>query len=132
MRSKAHWGYDAEFMRLSQPALSVDAAAIAEGRVFVAADEHDAPLGVAACAIRAGGAELTHLFVEPGTFGQGIGEALFAAALEWARRQDRSALLIASDPGATGFYEKMGAVRVGTVPSDAIAGRVLPLLRFEL
>ena len=64
VRSKAHWGYDAEFMRLSLATLSIDPVAIEEGRVFVTADQHDAPLGVAACAIRAGGAELTHLFVD--------------------------------------------------------------------
>lgn len=129
VRSKAHWGYDAEFMRLSERALSVDPRAIAEGRVFVAAGVQDQPLGVAGCAFREDGVELTHLFVEPGAFGLGVGQALFAAALEWAHAHDRKVLLIASDPNATGFYERMGAVCVGTVPSDAIPGRSLPLLR---
>ena len=50
VRSKAHWGYDAEFMRLSWRALQVDPAAIAEGRVFAAVDERDRPLGVVDCA----------------------------------------------------------------------------------
>jgi len=128
-RSKAHWGYDAEFMRSSLAALSIDAVAIAEGRVFVVVDASDSPLGVAAVALREDGVELTHLFVEPGRLAQGIGAALFAAALRWTLDRARTELLIASDPNAAGFYEKMGAVNAGMVPSDAISGRMLPLLR---
>jgi GNAT superfamily N-acetyltransferase len=132
VRSKAHWGYDAEFMRLSLSALQIDAAAIAEGRVLVAADERDVPLGVASCAVHEADVELAHLFVDPGALGRGVGAALFAASLQWARDHGHEALLIASDPNATGFYEKMGAVCIGTVPSDAIPGRSLPLLRCTL
>jgi len=36
VRSKAHWGYDAAFMRLCVPALTMSEHGIAEGRVLVA------------------------------------------------------------------------------------------------
>ena len=36
VRSKAHWGYDAAFMRMSAAALTVSEADIAAGRVLVA------------------------------------------------------------------------------------------------
>src|SRR3979490_3370344 len=36
VRSKVHWGYDAEFMRLCMAALTVSEASIAAGRVLVA------------------------------------------------------------------------------------------------
>ena len=36
LRSKAHWGYDAAFMRLCVPSLTVSEQSIAEGRVLVA------------------------------------------------------------------------------------------------
>ena len=36
--------------------------------------------------------------------------------------------MIAADPNAVGFYERAGARVVGEIPSDSIAGRVLPLL----
>ena len=39
-----------------------------------------------------------------------------------------TALTIAADPNAVGFYQRAGAREVGEVPSDSIAGRVLPLL----
>lgn len=114
---------------MSLAALSIDAAAIVDGRVLVAVDAKDTPLGVTAVGLTEDSVELTHLFVEPGQLGQGIGAALFAAALRWTRNRGRRELLIASDPNAIGFYERMGAVKAGLVPSDAIPGRMLPLLR---
>ena len=47
VRSKAHWGYDAEFMRRSVAALRVRSADIALGRVLVAVDGKDRAIGVA-------------------------------------------------------------------------------------
>jgi hypothetical protein len=39
LRSKAHWGYDAEFMRRCVPSLTVSEEIIAQGRVLVATDD---------------------------------------------------------------------------------------------
>ena len=128
VRSKAHWGYDAEFMRLSRRSLQIDPAAIDAGRVFVAVDEADRPLGVVDCALLGDPVDLVHLFVEPDALGRGIGQELFAAALAWTRAQRRRTLLIASDPNAVGFYRRQGAVDAGMVPSETIPGRLLPLL----
>ena len=46
VRSKAHWGYDDIFMRLSQASLTVTDADIASGRILVATDD-DRIVGVA-------------------------------------------------------------------------------------
>ena len=132
VRSKAHWGYDAEFMRLSWRSLQIDAAAIDGGRVFVAVDERDRPLGVVSCAFLGDDVDLVHLFVEPGALGRGVGRALFATAREWTRSQSRRRLLIASDPNAVGFYRRQGAVDAGWVRSEAIPDRLLPLLKYAV
>jgi GNAT superfamily N-acetyltransferase len=132
VRSKAHWGYDAEFMRLSWRSLQIDPAAIAEGRVFAAVDARDEPLGVVGCALLGDDVDLMHLFVEPGAPSRGIGRALFATAIEWTRAQGRRTLLIASDPNAVGFYRRLGAVDAGWIESEAIPGRMLPLLKYAV
>ncbi len=134
VRSKAHWGYDAEFMRASWRSLQIDPAAIDEGRVFVAVavDAADRPLGVTTCALLGEDVDLVHLFVEPRALGRGVGRVLFAAALAWVRAQGRCRLLIASDPNAVGFYRRQGAVDAGTVPSEAVPGRDLPLLTYTV
>jgi hypothetical protein len=38
---------------------------------------------------------------------------------------------VVADPNAEAFYARLGAVRVGAVPSD-VADRSLPMLRFDL
>ena len=134
VRSKAHWGYDAQFMRLSHRSLQIDPAAIDAGRVFVAADGRDEPLGVAdCCALPAPGAfDLLHLFVDPQALRRGVGRALFEAACAWCVAQGASELVILSDPNAAAFYQRLGARLIGEAPSDAVPDRVLPLLEYRL
>jgi GNAT superfamily N-acetyltransferase len=134
VRSKAHWGYDAEFMTLSHGSLQIDPAAIAAGRVLVAADTDDKPLGVADCSRlpEPGAFDLAHLFVDPHFLRRGVGQALFEAACAWCLANGGTKLVILSDPNAAEFYEKLGARRVGEAPSDAIPGRCLPLLEYAL
>ena len=133
-RSKAHWGYDAEFMRLSEASLAVPHASIEAGCVLVAEDADGMLLGVASIAQldAPGEFDLAHFFVEPAAFGRGAGRALFAAAARLAKAQGARRLIILSDPNAASFYERMGAASIGDAPSDAIPGRRLPLLQYEI
>ena len=41
-------------------------------------------------------------------------------------------LSILSDPFAEAFYTRLGAARVGEAPSDAVQGRLLPLLEYVI
>lgn len=134
VRSKAHWGYDQDFMRLATSALQIEAAAVGEGRVLVAVDECDRPLGVAACRPLEddGDFDLSHLFVEPCGLRRGIGRALFEAARAWCIERDGKRLAILSDPNAVAFYQRLGARLIGEAPSDAIPGRMLPRFEYRL
>ena len=54
-------------------------------------------------------------------------------AIEFYKRAfGATELYIEADPFAAAFYERMGAVRVGEVPSASIPGRVLPAYRTDL
>ena len=131
-RSKAHWGYDAGFMALSEAALTISPAQITAGHVLVA--EHEGrTVAVANLKPLGGGTvDLQHLFVEPDEIDHGIGRSLFTAACELARALGGSVLSILSDPYAEAFYKQMGATRIGDAPSDAVPDRMLPLLEFPL
>ena len=130
-RSKASWGYDAGFMQQSRAALTVNEAAIAAGQVMVAV-EGEVVLSVAAVEVEGEVADLALLFVEPTAFGRGVGRLLMQAAAEAARRNGARRMTILADPGARGFYERMGARLLRMAPSDAIPGRELPLLELAL
>jgi predicted N-acetyltransferase YhbS len=134
IRSKAHWGYDSEFMRQSAIALTITPSMIEEGRVLVAEDRHADVIGVAA--IEKMGSEgkfdLARLFVRPFALRAGIGRTLFEAAVRLVEIEGGTCLSILSDPFAEAFYTRLGAARVGEAPSDAVQGRLLPLLEYVI
>lgn len=131
LRAKAHWGYDRAFMEACRAELTWSPEEVAQHDVLVW--EQDGGLLGATARIGAGpGARLWAVFVDPVSHGRGIGRALLEALLARARAAGCRSLSIGADPNAEGFYRAVGAERVGTVPSDTVEGRLLPLMRFDL
>ena len=132
LRSKAHWGYDAAFMRLCVPQLTVSEQSIAEGRVLVATEASGRVVGTVSVLPDGEDAELGLMFVEPAAIGGGIGRRLFGAATDLARRLGHRRMTILADVNAAPFYERMGAYFLRQAPSDAIPGRILPFYGYDL
>ena len=134
MRSKAHWGYEADFLRQAAPALEITEAMIRDRLVLVAEDQHAKILGVAAVQAMEpeGKFDLSRLFVDPSAIRTGVGRTLFDAVVSLVREKGGSCLSILSDPFAAAFYEHLGATNIGNAPSDAIPGRRLPLLEYRI
>ena len=132
VRSKAHWGYDLAFMKLSAAALNVNEEDIAAGRVLVAVGDADHVIGMACVLSDGDTADLDALFIDPPAIGGGAGRALFEAAVVLARRQGARRMTILADPNAAAFYERMGARYLRHAPSDAIPGRTLPFYEYDL
>ncbi|WP_295134589.1 GNAT family N-acetyltransferase [uncultured Reyranella sp.] len=132
LRSKAHWGYDAEFMQLCVPSLTVEEQSIAEGRVLVAIDGTGRTAGTVSVGRDGDDAELALMFVEPAAMGGGTGRQLFEAAVALARELGYRRMTILADVNAAPFYERMGARFLRNEPSDAIPGRVLPFYEYDL
>lgn len=133
MRSKANWGYDADFMEKCRDGLSVTPEKLRKWATRVAETKDGILLGVAATKMSSSStgreAVLDLLFVEPEYMGMGIGSLLLRNIMAVLRREGISLLWILSDPNALGFYQKMAAIYAGSRPSDAIAGRELPQLK---
>ena len=132
LRSKAHWGYDADFMRLCVPSLTVKEESIAEGRVLVAIDADGRTIGTGSVGRDGDDAELALMFVDPAAIGGGTGRTLFEAAVPLARGLGYRRMTILADVNAASFYERMGARFLRNEPSDAIPGRVLPFYEYDL
>ncbi len=131
LRSKAFWGYDADFMAACVDELTLRPGDLERTKIVVA-EQDRAVAGVAQVSVADENADLLKLFVDPGHMGKGIGTVLFDWAVETARAQLADRLVIEADPGAEPFYLKRGAIRVGEVPSGSITGRVLPLMHIRL
>ncbi|MFI2511564.1 GNAT family N-acetyltransferase [Streptomyces sp. NPDC018972] len=125
LRSKAHWGYDADFLEACRDELAVAAHEVARRRATVA-DRDGHVLGFTTLEGEPPTGVLGMMFVEPQAIGQGIGRLLFERTLAAGRDLGFTRLTIDADPNAEPFYRAMGAVRIGSVPSKSIAGRVLP------
>jgi GNAT superfamily N-acetyltransferase len=130
--SKRHWGYDDDFMERCRSELVVREEGIAQGNVFVAVDDSDdEALGVYVLKTLSDSiADLDMLFVAPSSIGDGVGAALVAHAIDVARIARRAAIRVESDPFAATFYERQGAVLVGT--STSSTGRELPTYEIRL
>ncbi len=77
---------------------------------------------------------LEHVWVDPSVHGRGIGRALVMHALDDARTRRRGIVELLADPFASGFYERLGAHRVGDVaaPMPGAKHRTLPKYEFVL
>ena len=132
LRSKAHWGYDADFLAACQDDLTLSADDVATSTVYVF-DGASAPAGFYRLVLQDDGvAELDAFFVEQAAMGQGIGRRLWQHAVSTATRLGCSEMVWQSDPQAEEFYLAMGARRAGDAESTVMPGRMLPLMRFQL
>ena len=124
--AKRHWGYPEAWIALWRRDLTLTAEFIERHPVHCAVDA-DAVVGFYALMFAGAGCELEHFWVVPARMGAGVGRALFEHAVERCRAIGARRLWINADPNAEGFYRRMGARRVGEVPSTP-AGRTLPRL----
>ena len=132
MRSKAVWGYDAEFMARCRPLLAVTETMIEAAPVFVLDAGGTVAGFYALTPLDAAQIDLALLFVEPRHLGNGYGRRLWDHAVALAGGPGFPEMIIESDPNALGFYAALGARPAGFVASPAAPGRRLPRLRFDL
>lgn len=126
LESKAHWGYDRDFVRRWVEGLTFEGA---QERWVAEADG----LVVAWAALippRDGIAILDDLWVDPAWMGRGLGGRLFGIAADRARKLGATRLEWGAEPNAVGFYEKAG----GRFLRDHVTewGRVAPWMGLDL
>ncbi len=127
--AKSFWGYPSRWIELWRDQLTISGAYIETHEVYAATDEDGVILGFYALAGDRVRLTLDHMWVQPSSFGAGVGRILFAHAVDRARQMGAAALEIESDPHAEGFYQRMGAETIGEVTYELEGQpRCLPLL----
>ena len=130
--AKRHWKYPENWIEQWQPDLTLTPDFIKTNEIFVAGINGEI---VGCCALVMSGslAEIEHMWIRPEHMGSGVGRALFEHARSRAWERGAKALELSADPNAEGFYQRMGAERIGEVPADMDGQtRVLPRMRMEL
>ena len=131
-RSKAHWGYDAEFLEACRADLTLTPKDIADS-VSLVCEGTGGVVGFSRVVLMdERTAELDALFVDPAAIGTGAGKLLWERSLLAARKLGAKDLVLQSDPHAEGFYLSRGARRIGEVASALMPGRTLPLMHIDL
>jgi N-acetylglutamate synthase-like GNAT family acetyltransferase len=133
IRSKASNGYDADFMAACRDELTVTPARMRSGTYWVAAED-DALCGCVALGMDEGctSGEVNAFFVDPGWQRRGVGLLLWYALRDEAQARGLVRLHLAADPAAVAFYERIGFVTMGSIPSGSIKGRSLPHMTLAL
>jgi GNAT superfamily N-acetyltransferase len=131
LRSKAVWGYDEAFLESCRAELTIRVEEL-ESTPLCVAEHNGAIVGVAQIMLDGAVADLQKLFIEPDAIGHGVGRSLFAWVVSTAKELGARHLTIDADPGAVGFYKRMGAAEQGSAPSGSIPGRMLPRLQIDL
>ena len=127
-------GYDEAFIARSMLALTITLPTISANWVQVAHDGSGEVVGVVWVMPTAlqGIALLHGLYVYPARWKRGIGRALFGAAVIRAKEIRAGAIMIYAEPSAEGFYQRMGAIRIGEGPFYFSPETVLPHLLYVI
>ena len=128
--AKRHWGYPEHWIKHWEADLTITPEFIENNQVYVAEVDGEIRGFYALCVID-DKAELEHMWVQTAYIGTGIGKDLFLDAMERAAKMNVSEVELSADPNAAGFYERMGATRIGDVDSE-IDGKPRKLPRMKV
>lgn len=129
--AKRFWGYPEYWIEAWRDILTMRPDFIAANIAFRATEENRTA-GFYVLTTEEDGLHLDHLWIQPSSMRRGIGRALFAHAAEQAKTAGFDTIKIEADPNAEGFYQRMGAQRVGTSISQVDGqSRELPLMEYR-
>jgi N-acetylglutamate synthase-like GNAT family acetyltransferase len=130
--AKRHWNYPEKWIEQWRAALTIAPDFIADNEVYVAVVDGELA-GCCALVVSDSLAELEHMWIDPQRMGSGVGRALFEHTTQRAKQRGLTELELSADPHAEGFYERMGARRIGEIQADMEGqARVLPRMKVEL
>jgi GNAT superfamily N-acetyltransferase len=128
--SKAHWGYDQDFMEAARPGLKITREYLETNECWVA-EVDGAVAGWFSLVPIPDGLLLDNFFLLPEHIGSGWGRLMWDEALRRAEAAGARRITLEADPNAAGFYERMGARRTGSATAPD-TGRELPVYEIQL
>ena len=130
--AKRHWGYPESWIQHWKGDLTITPEFISDNEMYVAMNGEEI-VGCCAIVFSESVTELEHMWIRPAHMGSGVGRALFNQIVDRATTLNAKVMELSADPNAEGFYERMGAKRIGEVRSK-IEGqpRILPRMSFDL
>ncbi len=129
IRSKKSWRYDDLFMEKMKEYLEVPESMIERDIVYTM-NRGDELIGFFSLTNDGKNDYLEDFFLDPKYIGKGYGRKMWQYMIEIASNNMVMNIIIESEPFAEGFFEKMGAVKIGEKVSQAIDNRKLPIMSY--
>jgi GNAT superfamily N-acetyltransferase len=130
--AKRHWHYPERWIESWRGALTIRPDFVATHETYTATIAART-VGFYALSCKGNRVELLHMWVLPDAMGRGVGRALFLHAVERVKTLGFRELEIESDPNAEGFYQRLGARRVGSrIRELDNKQHELPILVYEI
>jgi GNAT superfamily N-acetyltransferase len=130
--AKRHWGYPERWIESWHDLLTVSPEFIAKHETYAAIIDGRIA-GFYALGRKGDRADLLHMWVLPDAMGRGVGRSLFLHAVERTKASGCAELEIESDPNAEGFYQRLGAHRIGSSICELEQQRrELPILVYKI
>jgi GNAT superfamily N-acetyltransferase len=128
LAAKRYWGYPEHWMAQWRSMLTITPAFVRDNEVYAAVDAAGNMTGFYALVGTGKRVVLDDLWVRPEHIGTGVGRALLTHAVARAAALHAEEIELEADPHAAGFYERMGAQRIGEIdaPMDGLE-RHLPV-----
>lgn len=132
-RAKASWPYPPAWLDVWREELTLSPTDFRD-HIGHMAELRGVPVGVCLLEAHPGYWELSHLWVDPDAQRRGVGRALLEVVGRYLREHEIGACRIHSDPYAESFYLRLGAQRIGEIPSpmEGAPDRVLPLMEWRV
>ncbi len=129
-QSEAFWGYNNTFLDTFDSTFNITSSFIRQNPVYLLR-EHAIPLAFWGLKPTGGRWELEYFYVAVQALGNGYGKCMWNHMTSWCQNHQTGPIQFVTSPQAAGFYEKMGAVQDGTVPSS-IDGRMIPHFVYDI
>lgn len=129
-KSKQHWGYNADYMKLWNYDLTLTPQFIANNPVYYALVD-DQIVGFYGFELQVIPVNLKHFWVIPGSVGMGIGKLMFSHAVKYLTLSDVDLFQVVAEPNAEGFYLQMGGRKVGSKSMSSLE-QVFPVIEFAV
>ncbi len=71
-------------------------------------------------------------YIEPDSIRLGLGTKLWNKVIHELRTEEVRCFKFLIDPNAQGFYEKLGAIRIGEQLSDVTEGYMIPIMKYNI
>ncbi|KTC68222.1 putative acetyltransferase [Legionella birminghamensis] len=121
--SKKYWDYDEEFMKKYMDIFQITNHYLRTSDTWLLYENKNL-IGFFGLSMNSDNLlELGYFFIAPNYIGKGFGRILWEHVIATVKNLNKSEFILWSDPGAEGFYKKMGCIKIGSKKSPIMPNR---------